>query len=175
MDKVITRNCAKFIIKKLDLRGISEVLVSRIRDLDCYAESRNVMIYYPRSCELNFISLTRDKSKNFYLPKIEGNDIFPCSWRIGEQLKLQGKYRVLEPLSDFIAPEEIDLVILPGLCADKSRCRLGYGGGFYDRFLAQSTAKTIFPVADELLFGTIPSDEWDKKVDIVLTPTQIIR
>ena len=53
--------------------------------------------------------------------------------------------------------------------ADKSGFRLGYGGGFYDRFLVENnTVKTILPIAKELIVEELPHEEFDIKIDEII-------
>ena len=74
-----------------------------------------------------------------------------------------------EPCSNFINPRNLDLVVVPALMADKSGFRLGYGGGFYDRFLVENkTVKTILPIAKELIVEELPHEEFDIKIDEII-------
>ncbi|MBR7181513.1 MAG: 5-formyltetrahydrofolate cyclo-ligase [Clostridia bacterium] len=66
-------------------------------------------------------------------------------------------------------PSEKTLCLLPGLAAGRDRTRLGYGGGFYDRYLATFPGKTLFPVYDALLFDTLPTEATDCTVDMIVT------
>lgn len=61
------------------------------------------------------------------------------------------------------------LCLLPGLAATKDGQRLGYGGGFYDRFLAAFPGVTLFPIYDRLLFSSIPCHSLDRKADYIIT------
>ena len=172
MDKIVTRNCAKFIRTKLNLYSISNLMVERIRELPEYKEARVVLLYYPKVGELDLTALVED-DKEFCLPRIEQRILQACPWKLGDELVLS-TFQVQEPLTTAINPMDIDLIITPGLCADVQRNRLGYGKGCYDEFIPRTNAVTIFPVPDELLFNQIPSEAHDIKPDIVITPTKII-
>ena len=61
------------------------------------------------------------------------------------------------------------LCLLPGLAAGRDGTRLGYGGGFYDRFLATFEGVTLFPIYERLLFPTLPTEATDKTVTYLVT------
>lgn len=65
--------------------------------------------------------------------------------------------------------EKIDLAIVPGLSFDKMGYRLGYGKGYYDRFLKNTNIKTIGICYRELLSDSLPKEENDVKIDKVIT------
>jgi len=90
-----------------------------------------------------------------------------------------GAFNILEPKKDFlrsVSPEEVDLVIVPGVAFDENGDRIGYGMGFYDRFL--KTIRKDVPViglAYELqIVDDIPVDDTDVTVDKVLTEKKTI-
>lgn len=173
MDKIVTRNCAKFIRSKLNLYFISKALIAQIRALEEYQNAKNVMLYYPKEFELDLTDLVVD-NKQFYLPRIEKGVLVACPWNFGDELKTSS-FGVQEPLTQSVVPEVLDLIIAPGLCADISKNRLGYGKGCYDEFIPKTGSIVVFPVPDELLFNSIPSETHDVKPNVILTPTRIIR
>lgn len=91
-----------------------------------------------------------------------------------EQL-VPGQYGIPEPIlaCPRMEPKDIDLILVPGLCFDASGGRLGQGGGYYDRYLAEYHGKTVSLCRDILLQEKIPREVHDKGVDLVLTETQI--
>jgi 5-formyltetrahydrofolate cyclo-ligase len=70
-----------------------------------------------------------------------------------------------------VDPADVDLVVAPGLAFDRAGNRLGYGGGYYDRYLGRmGAAATRVGVAFSLqLVDTIPTEPGDERVDIVVT------
>lgn len=66
-------------------------------------------------------------------------------------------------------PTARTLCILPGLAASADGARLGYGGGFYDRFLDTFGGICLFPVYEALLLPTLPTEPHDRPVDLILT------
>ena len=62
-------------------------------------------------------------------------------------------------------PEEIDLILVPGLAFDRSGYRLGQGGGYYDRYLPRSRACMVALCRDCFLLSAVPREEHDRPVD----------
>jgi len=91
-----------------------------------------------------------------------------------------GTWGILEPKPDclrYVDPTEIDLVFVPGVAFDLSGNRLGYGGGFYDRFLLQTGPHTFFiALAFELqVKPCVYPDVHDIPVHWVVTENRLIR
>ena len=84
-------------------------------------------------------------------------------------------YGMLEPGPDcpLIPPDQIDLVLVPGLAFDRSGGRLGRGGGYYDRWLAGFSGITAALCRDGLLMEAIPRLPHDLGVDLVITETSL--
>lgn len=81
-------------------------------------------------------------------------------------------YGIPSPKAELMQPTTgaRTLCLLPGLAASPDGSRLGYGGGYYDRFLDTFEGISLFPIYKELLFAALPTDPNDKKVQIILTP-----
>lgn len=191
MDKADFRISAKNIRKSLDTKAISHKICEKIRNHNIYKSSQNVMIFYPLKYEIDLLELLED-DKNFYLPKVSsitlarniilagegagvselascthaGEGILVCPY--SKNLK-KSDLNILEPCTDPVNPEILDLIFVPALMVDKENYRLGYGGGFYDRFLAKyPDIKTIAPIAEELIVDKLPHDEFDIKIDEII-------
>ena len=80
---------------------------------------------------------------------------------------------VPEEDKSFCAPEDIDVVIVPGSAFDAAGRRIGMGGGFYDRFLEKSPAVKVALAYDCQIFSQLPAEEYDKKVDMIFTESKI--
>lgn len=164
-NKTHLRIRAKSIRKTLDIVRLSKEICAQIRQEDVYKSSKNVLIFYPMLYEISLLELLEDR-KNFYLPKVCGNELLVCPY--SDNL-VKSEFNVCEPCSHPVSAEIIELAVVPALMADKDGYRLGYGGGFYDRFLsANPHIKTIVPIAKELFVDKLPRDEFDVRIDYII-------
>ncbi len=82
---------------------------------------------------------------------------------------IEGMYGIYEPISHTpFDKTKIDVSIVPGIVFDKEGYRIGYGKGYYDRFLADISPFKIGLTHSELFFGSLPHDENDIQIDIVI-------
>jgi 5-formyltetrahydrofolate cyclo-ligase len=91
-----------------------------------------------------------------------------------------GVYGVQEPITKIrneAVPEDLDLIIVPGACFTRDGYRIGYGGGYYDSFLAKHSAGALKVgfCYDRFIVDSIPVEEHDVPVDIIITENEIIR
>ena len=84
----------------------------------------------------------------------------------------KGTFGILEPKPEamnLVAPDELDLVLVPGIAFDKRGYRLGYGGGFYDAFLAQTKSVKVGLAFDFQIVDLLPTREEDERVDLIVS------
>ena len=162
------RIIAKSIRKNLPLDIISKKAVEQIRKCDLYKKAQNVMLYYPTKYEINLLELFND-NKNFYLPRVNGEHLDICPYKNGDKLK-KSDFKILEPINNSVKCEILDLVIVPALMADSQGYRLGYGGGYYDRFLSAYPDIYSVGLAYECqVVNEVRADTWDRRLDMVIT------
>ena len=167
-EKSDLRTSAKEIRKNLNMKKISEKLVSLLRSKEYYKSAQNIMIFFPTSYEVDVTSLLND-DKVFYLPVVSGKNLKVCPYKKGDKLELS-KLNIYEPTTAEISVAKLDLVVVPSLMVDKENYRLGYGGGFYDRFLNDNphiVSVTLIP--NDLITEKLPHDAWDIKLNYVIS------
>lgn len=172
MDKNQLRKYMQIIWKTINTKDYSEKIIKNIKLFPQYQNAKNVMIYYPMKNELDLRPLLED-DKNFYLPKIIDNEIYACPYKQNDELVLS-EYKTQEPLTEPISRNMLDVVIVPGICADFGKNRIGHGQGFYDRFLSTSRAFSIFALPECCIINNIPTEDYDQKVHFLITEDRVI-
>ena len=135
--------------------------------------------YYPTNYEIDDLEILNyffDKGSTISLPKIKKkNQMEFYEWYQNDPL-LINKYGIPEPLTNYrVYP---DILFVPLVAFDTEFNRLGYGGGFYDRYIQKiSKIKKVVKVGLAFSFQklkTIPVNKHDKKLDIIITEKDII-
>ena len=133
---------------------------------------KNIAIYYPSNYELNTIKLFKflKSNKKFLtlLPSISKGSMNFVRWNLSDPLKVNN-FGFLDPLgkSKVIIP---DLIVVPLLAFDKSKNRLGYGKGYYDKFLRKNKNITTIGLAFSFQkYNKIVSLKHDVKLSYILT------
>ncbi|WP_291647574.1 5-formyltetrahydrofolate cyclo-ligase [Clostridium sp.] len=157
-------------------------IFNELINTELYKKAVNIFIYISFSNEINTIDIIekafKDK-KNVFIPKVYKADKFMRAIKLNSFNELKkNSMGILEPIDDsnFIEKENIDLIIVPGVVFDNECNRIGYGGGYYDRYLSDIKSKRnkIALAYDLQIVNKIESESHDIKVDYIITNSQII-
>lgn len=147
--------------------------------LGLYSRAKRIGFYYPIRNEVDtrkIFSRSLVSGKEAYFPRVNGQGL--TFHRILDQNEFKpGKFGIPEPDSSApsIAPEDLDLVLIPGIAFDDSGVRLGYGKGYYDRLLAKVPLSRRVALAYSLqMSDSLPRGETDLSAGLVVTESGII-
>ena len=136
---------------------------------------RTVFVYLSFSSEAptdKLIEALQEKGFKVLCPKIENGEMFAVEQ--GEDFTIS-PMGIREPIGKNFEKSP-DYILLPLLAVDKAGNRLGYGKGYYDRYLClYPTAKRIGYCFDFQLVDEVPHDEKDEKLDFIITDKQVIK
>ncbi len=183
MDKNEVRQLIKAYRQKLtdeDVKIQSRLIIDRLKKSDIYKTSENVFLYISYNREVDTYMLLSQcfmDGKKVYAPKVlsKTNMEFYCIQN--EHDLVSGYMGIMEPSDSCEKAKTRDgLFIMPGLAFDYDFHRIGYGGGFYDRYLSEDNTFIKAALAfDFQLLESIPYEEHDLKPDYIITQTQFIR
>ena len=156
-------------------RRISENLTS----LERFKNSSRIALYFPFRKEVTtqeIFSKSLESGKEVYFPRVNGESL--SFHRVDRLDQLQpGRFGIPEPRSDSfsVEPEKLDLVIVPGVAFDSGGRRLGYGKGYYDRYLPKVPSRKRIALAFGIqIVEFTPAGEGDQGVGLVVTEFGII-
>ena len=165
-DKAVWRAWARIRRAGLERERLSAGVVASLRAWQPYAAAHRVLGYAAFGDELEPAALYADPGKAFYLPRT-GPDGSLTLHRANGVLEPH-RYGFRQPAASAprIAPEALELVLVPGLAFDRSGARLGYGGGYYDRLLARLPPglPCVGLVPDALVVARLPREPHDRLV-----------
>lgn len=161
----------------------SQAIARAVLSLPEYAEAETLMAYAALPGEVEssgIVSVALGQGKRVCLPKVRRPPRHPCHQLVacviddfpGDlQPGVFGVLEVPDGRERIVRPPEIDLILIPGLAFDRSGFRLGYGAGYYDRFLDQSglRAVTVGVCFSVQLAASLPSAPHDRRVQYVVT------
>ncbi len=161
-------------------RGKSdEALFRTLNGLETFRQAENLFLFVGVGTEPDTLSRFDSllvQGKMIYLPRcLQGGRMELRRYRGRDHLE-ENRWHIPEPTLDcpLIAPTQIEFALIPALCYDEVGQRLGHGGGYYDRFLADYTGPNAGFCRDRLLQRRLPAEPHDRTVDFVLTESRII-
>ena len=147
----------------------------KIVESDYFKRASQVLVFASVGDEFDtqsIIDCCRIENKNVLYPLCIDNHGTMKFFKVDSAEDLQnGMYNIPEPKEacEEYTPKENDLIIVPCLSVDNDGYRIGYGKGYYDRFLKDFKGVSICPCYHELLTDSLPTDKYDIKINILIT------
>lgn len=164
----------------VEVGKLSSTINSYIMEWDKYKDSKAIMTYYSFRNEVltdELINNAFDNKKTVVLPKSikEGSQILPCIITSLSDLKKEN-YGIMEPPTDnLLERDKLDIVFVPGVGFDKRGFRIGYGAGYYDRFLSDYKGIKVGVCFELQVVDHAYNDEHDIAMDYIITEKGIIK
>ena len=161
-------------------RKMSECACRRLIECEEFDLADILLIYYPIKNEISPLPLieaarTRGKHVAFPLCVKEQNTL---TFKFADVTELvRSDFGLFEPQknAESAEPTEKTLCIVPALMFSKNGIRLGYGGGYYDRFLKDFSGKKIGLSYSSLLVDKLDREEHDIPLDMIITESEVLR
>ena len=148
----------------------SMIIKNKIMNLDIYKNSKVIALYSSMKSEVDTKELIKESlelGKKVLLPRILNKNKMIFIEINNDTNYERNTFGVLEPIG--IEEKNIDLMIIPGVAFDKDNNRLGYGRGYYDKYLKDKDLYKIGICFHEQLVDNIEVDEHDIKMDLIIT------
>ena len=161
-----------------ELRDIaSKRIHENLKKNSSFIDAKNIACYSPIGSEVNTHGIMLnilEQGKNLLLPRIIDDDIQFYIVPNLEKLE-KGSFEIMEPKDSCEKAKKIDCVLIPTVGASKLGARLGYGKGYYDRFLSSTDAVKISLTYSKQIVKSIPNDSHDIKIDWIVTEDENIK
>lgn len=193
MTKAQIRADQKLLRNQLSLEEqliLSKEVRERLFQTDAYARCTNIFTYVSFGSEMDTQEIIHKAivdGKRIYVPRVEGKQIE--FYRLQNfKLLTKSKYGILEPSMDenlrhipedsnFNYPIYHNLMLLPGLAFDAIGNRIGYGAGYYDKFLSLHQYNFFYKIAigyDFQVLEELPTEDYDQNANMIITPARQI-
>ena len=172
------RECIDLTVCRAHAVSVSRLLL----ELPELADVATVLTYASMPAELDpsfAVTALRQRDVRIAYTRIEAPGLLGVHAVENETQLIPGPLSIRQPAENLprVAFDEIDAVVIPGVAFDETGARLGYGGGYFDRLLPmlRRDCARIGVAFDEQVLEEIPAEDHDAYVDVVVTPTRVIR
>jgi len=170
----------RFQLNSTEIQQLSLKILENLKQMDIWDFSvYHIFLPITQNHEVNTFPIMDElflQNKRILVPKVNGLELINSEIQKDTEFEV-GKFNTLEPKSfQSIQNQEIEVVFIPMMVCDKIGNRVGYGGGFYDRWLNQFEKMPVkiglnfFPPVDSIQ----DTEEWDVRLDYSVTPDEIV-
>ena len=163
-----------------ELRRSDDALFARFLALPQVERAGTIFAFWgipgrePETARL--ISALLERGKRVCLPRMLPGHLMEIRQYMPDRPMVSVSFGISEPdLScPILTQDEIDLILVPAVCYDKAGYRLGFGGGYYDRWLEHFNGFRVGMCRNAVLQDKVPTEPHDSRVDLLLTETESI-
>lgn len=147
-----------------------------LRKIEHYRNAASIGVYFSIGSEVHTQDIMQEilnAGKELSLPKVEKNDLVFKKISSFSDLEM-GNFSVMEPKDRCETVKKIDVILVPAIALTADGYRLGYGFGYYDRYLNGKRSKKIALSYSKQVVKAMPHDGHDIKMDCIVTEDKII-
>ena len=159
------------------LKIASENIQKKLKKIYAFKNAQKIGIYYPIGSEIftqDIIQELISQGKEAFLPKVTG-EAMEFRKIIDFSSLEHGSFDIMEPKENCPVENSLDVILVPTVGIDRRGVRLGYGHGFYDKFLAENKTTTISLTLEKQIIKRIPKSDHDVLIDWIVTEDQTIQ
>jgi 5-formyltetrahydrofolate cyclo-ligase len=169
-------------LSKTEVYRRSKLIQNRVIDSFEFKSAKTIGAYFSTGSEVrteDIINTALQNQKVLLLPKTRADCI--VFHRVSEEdfdknRFIRGRFGITEPTGSSDIVDDIDILIVPGLAFDSNGYRLGYGKGYYDRFIQKNRYCFTIGLAFQfqLFYNDLPHSNYDQKVSAVATEKKML-
>ena len=155
----------------------SEKIQKKLKKINAFRNAQKIGVYYPIGSEIltqDIIQELLSNGKEVFLPKVIGDNIEFRKILDFSSLE-KDSFDIMEPKDDCKTDNNLEVILVPTVGISPDGVRLGYGHGFYDRFLAKNKTTTISLTLEKQIVKNIPRSEHDIIIDWIVTEDRILK
>ena len=153
----------------------SEMICKKITDSCIFRDAEIVMIYLSFLNEVDTKKIIRvafREGKKVLVPVVDADTMYSCELKSFDRLT-KGTFGINEPAEKEQWKGNIDLCIIPGLGFDRKGGRIGFGRGYYDKFLSKNQCMKVGLAFSEQIEEDVFCEEYDIPMDIIVTEEEM--
>ncbi len=154
----------------------SKQIQDNLRKVDFFRNAKSVGAYYSIGSEVKTQEILQEilkSGRDVTLPKVVKKDLVFKKINSFSDLE-QGNFSVMEPKDDCKDVKKIEVIIVPAIALTRNGYRLGYGFGYYDRYLSGKKSKTIALSYSKQVIRSFPHSDHDVRIDCIVTEDEVI-
>jgi 5-formyltetrahydrofolate cyclo-ligase len=172
----------KLLLEKRDrtsfdfMKIASKSILKKLKKIESFRNAQKIGAYYPIGSEVptqDIIQEALSEGKEIFLPKVIGKNIEFRKIEGFDDLE-NGSFDIMEPRSECPADNNLDVILVPTVGISPNGVRLGYGQGFYDRFLSENKIETISLTLEKQIVKNIPRSDHDMIINWIVTEDRVI-
>lgn len=155
----------------------SKEIQKKLKKILVFNEAQKIGAYYPIGSELltqDIIQEMLSDGKDVFLPKVIGSDLEFRKITAFSNLE-KGKFDILEPKEGCKQDNRLDVILVPTVAISPEGVRLGYGHGYYDRFLSKNQTTSISLTFEKQIIKKIPREKHDVIIDWIVTEDRVFQ
>ncbi len=159
------------------MKIVGKQIQKRLKKISEFRLANSIGMYYPIGSEVPTQDIMQEaisNGKEILLPKVIGENLeFRKIKDFGDLEK--GNFDIMEPKDDCTPSDKFDVILVPTVGISPDGYRLGYGHGYYDRFLAKRKVVTIALTYAKQVIKSVPRSEDDVRIDWIVTEDEYFK
>ncbi len=159
------------------LKIASKKIQKRLKKIYAFKNAEKIGVYFPIGSEIltqDIIQELLSNSKEVFLPKIIG-DKMEFRKIVDFSSLEKGNFDIMEPKNNCKIDNKLDVILVPTVGITPNGIRLGYGKGFYDKFLAENKTTTISLTLEKQIVKNIPKSKHDIIINWIVTEDRMLQ